>query len=1045
MTWVLLVAAVLAAVVLLGPTLLELLRWTVRRIGWLVLVLAAGAALVGLALLLLLPVLVVVAGVWLWGRLPQFVRDFWHVRWAWTAGFWVAAWRRVRGAAGELRDWAVRLSLLVRPSRRSDPVSPDEQGDDEPDEGPVPMGERPWTELAAAAGKVIAAGAGGTGAVVLVGATILWVRFGTVGVSAGQAVNAAGRQEWLVTGWYALILFVVAAGLAVLLTRALDRDATSRRPTRRGLMIVLVLELLAAVALERFRTWETVQLVAGFALATVLLHVLIDRAIPVGRGLRDPELHGVPGVAKGWLVGQEQPEGPTSGHPRLLMAWRVLALVPLAAAVAAASTAERADRPLFIVPALVLAALMMTARWGIAEEARSGSADDIEPIETARVLLALTTLACLAILLGRDELWLLGAAATAMVLAIACLVVASVTGGRFAPYAVAVMVAVPLYGAVLVSLRAIDRPELQPVAVVTDGGRAVCGVYVGRTDGRIWYAELDLREKVPSNRTVRLRGRLTSVPDGDGTVTRVAPLQSLADAQVRAVQMRDELLAERGKGPGGPTCTTEPADPVPETRAQAGLRRLADATAPELLVAKDDRFPPVSAQTIFALHDRRRQICRRIDRKHCLRIAHQGELPWSGGEGQYLDYPAKPTSKSGQRDALIRTLGTADPERRAATYYLVTGRPDGPVSVQHWFYYPFNYQRVELRPGHVKGGFHEGDFESVGVLLSKTRRRPRFVWMARHDSEGRVFGFNETALETDGGHVRVHAARGSHASYEHCGRQVRPVGNGRVDDHAPCEDVDLLHFSSGATPRIDLSRVGWACWHGRFGQGAETVFEGLPQIVNMGPLSPLWQQGYGGVKRAPCRGVPDPGGRQGPAEQVDDPRTAARLRRGAGQLTPLVDQCSDWERRALDGVFISACNQGVLDAYVESGFERPGPEGVRIARPDDPAPRSKVPDVPPVQRDHDALRPAQWRITTQRTTTMTVFVSCRQGGRRVLDARFEEVRLRPGRRYRVDDRGPEVWRLRTGDGEIVAAATPVAGGRPAGATVDCSAQPPRGG
>ncbi|HEX6389165.1 MAG TPA: hypothetical protein VFZ89_06960, partial [Solirubrobacteraceae bacterium] len=392
---------------------------------------------------------------------------------------------------------------------------------------------------------------------------------------------------------------------------------------------------------------------------------------------------------------------------------------------------------------------------------------------------------------------------------------------------------------------------------------------------------------------------------------------------------------------------------------------------------------------------------------------------------------------------------SADPERSATTYYLAAGTGDEPLSLQYWFFFPFNYQDVFLGPGRVKGGFHEGDFESVGVLLSgnderpRYDRQPRYVWMARHDAEGRVFAWNETALEVEDGHVKVHTARGSHASYEHCGRQTRPVGGGKVDDHAPCDDADLLNLEAESTPRVDLARAGWACWQGRFGQSSETVIEGLPQVVNRGPRSPLWQQSFGGVEAAPCRGVPDPGDRQGPAEAVNDPETAARLREGAGRLVPLVDDCADWMRPTLGGVIIVACNDDLLNEYVRGDFRRPPVEAqVQIKRPDDPAPRSAVPDVPAVQRDHDALRPSEWRIKPERTTRLTVYVACRQG-RRTLEARFENVRLDPSREYRVDDRGPEVWRLRTGLGDVAAEALPVVNGAPAGSVVDCSTRPPR--
>ncbi|HEX6389360.1 MAG TPA: SGNH/GDSL hydrolase family protein, partial [Solirubrobacteraceae bacterium] len=555
--------------------------------------------------------------------------------WVWVAAGVVALLLLVLA----FRDWATRVSLLFRPSGRADPV---------PMEAPPPAAasaiEAPWVSVLTTAVKALGAVASGTGLVLLLGGTILWVRFASVGAPAGQAVNAAGQREWLVTGWHALILFVLAAVVAVLIARVLDPAANATRPTRRGLALILAIELAVAVQIGDFRTSEKVQLVAGFLLATFLLHLLVDRAIPVGRILRSGRLDEMPGRVWRWFVGDI--EGPHRGR---LIAWRLAALVPLAAAIVAAATTDRDDRWLFIGVPLALAVVMFTARGGIAEhvEPRAGSGVVNRHLETPRMLLALTILTCLAILLGRDEIWLLGAAGAAGLLGLVCLVAASASGQRFVPYAAAIMVSVPLYGAVLFSIRAVDRPELQPLAAIGPDGDAVCGLYVGRTDGRIWYAELDLDENVPTNRAVRLRGRLTSIPDEDRTVMRVAPLQSLADAQVRAVRLRDELLSERGKPPGGPTCTTRPSRVTPPTRHERELRAVADRYAPDLLVSKLDGFPPTSVLAMFALHDRRRQLCRRVDKNHCLRVTHPGELPWNGGLGQYLDYPAKPRSKRG--------------------------------------------------------------------------------------------------------------------------------------------------------------------------------------------------------------------------------------------------------------------------------------------------------------------------------------------------------------------------------------------------------------
>jgi len=103
----------------------------------------------------------------------------------------------------------------------------------------------------------------------------------------------------------------------------------------------------------------------------------------------------------------------------------------------------------------------------------------------------------------------------------------------------------------------------------------------------------------------------------------------------------------------------------------------------------------------------------------------------------------------------------------------------------------FNYQ--PLRGKILEGGYHEGDFESVGVLLSAKTLRPRYIWMNRHDEEGRVFPWSDGAVEKLDDHPAVFVARGSHASYEGCATQIRWVAHYHLVDG----DEELL-------PGLDL-------------------------------------------------------------------------------------------------------------------------------------------------------------------------------------------------------------------------------------------------
>jgi hypothetical protein len=312
--------------------------------------------------------------------------------------------------------------------------------------------------------------------------------------------------------------------------------------------------------------------------------------------------------------------------------------------------------------------------------------------------------------------------------------------------------------------------------------------------------------------------------------------------------------------------------------------------------------------------------------------------------------------------------------------------------------------------------------------------------MARHADEGRVFAWNEDALERAGDHPTIYAAQGSHADYESCTTKTRyQAKNGLIDDRPACKERQQLHLSPESTPLTDLSRVRWGCWRGLFGHRREAGYESIPYLVADAPRSPLWQQHFDTDRAEPCRGV-EPGrilSRAG--EEVLSPATSALLRRRAGHLDALIDECADWERPPAEGAYLVACDPEALRRYVAGGLEDQGPGGVRI----DVASGSRVMPgqvtLPAVRRTVDTRKLDPWRIVAVTPATVSVYAACRQGDRahaQQLEARFESVALTPGRALHVDDRVPGVWRLRTEDGRDVARVAPsLAGGKRAKSTI----------
>ncbi len=877
----------------------------------------------------------------------------------------------------------------------------------------------------------------------LTGRAILWLRFWSSHLPADQAANAVSGGELVSTGAVALAIFIGLGLAATAIAWLLDGDGREVRTTRRGLVAIGLAEVVAAIWIGDFRGDQGLQLFVGVVVAALLLHYLVDRALAwreerrQARALR-PDLTESPGEEawtelKAWVQGYFRGEG--SWARRI---YRLAPFLLLAVALYLATQTEGVDRGLTIL-AWVGAAMLFAAPGGMAAPGvgwRKLLPDEVRSLTVPRVALASVGFTIVVVLLARDELWLAGVAATAVLLGLLCLAVAAASDTWFAPYGLAVLLSVPLFAGAASFLHGLDSPELQPVAVVLEDGEAVCGAYVGESDGQLWLAHVVLDERAGVHRPQR--GAIAPLEADRVEAKAVGPMEPVDLLEPRALELRDRLLDDRGdRAPRkrAPSCA-----PSPEMRAAmaqkdepgagAWQRDLAERYQPELVVDRRDGFWPIPVGTLFSLRDRRASICRRVGGSDgCLRLGTPGEFPWVGGEGESLEYPAADNDVDEQHDQMVAALGTADPEASAAEYYLVDREPDGegPISIQYWFFYPFNYQPVG--GGLAEGGFHEGDFESVGVLLSAAGE-PRYVWMNRHDKEGRAFPWEDEALSRPDGHPRVFAARGSHATYENCEGQVRPLDvKGLIDDHPTCDSVRQLHLLPEVTPLIDLSRVGWACWHGLFGHrnGGLGIYEGSNKfLIADAPKSPLWQQKFGGEEVEPCRGVEDPGGRDGLDEEVLEERTGvpAALRRGASHLEKAVDDCPDWEKPATSGIYMLVCDERTLDRYVASGLEDPGGAGVRIEALDaEEAPSGPI-SVPAVRRNRSGTYLDDWRISAGQSIEATVYASC-PSGEKVVVARFEDVPIQQGATLTINDKGPGgAWILSESDGAPVSEAVP---------------------
>ncbi len=917
------------------------------------------------------------------------------------------------------------------------------------------------------------------GFVVVVGAAIVWVRFWAARYPADQAVDAVSREELLVIGAQALVLFVLLGTVAVAVMWLLDPKGTPGRRMIVALAVLVFAELTAAVILGGFGARQVWALVAGFAVAAVLLVFLFETVRRVAR-----RMHGwTPRKAAGSIAGRFFEPGREVRPHRvrrlivglLLIAaavgiallatdiqdsphkWRwaalaiaavlvlllwlfttfvleLLAVLALGVALVCALLVDHGDnRVAYVLVPIVLAYLLFAVPrppWRKDGHEPAGAGAD-PYINAARAALAMTLFLCLAIFLVHDEAWLAFSALAAIALAGLCLAIAWASNDRFIPFAITVFFSVCVFGAVLACLRIVDSPQAQPVAILLKNQQSLCGVWVGESSGRVWYARLRLSELGSTRRPVPRDSSLTSVARDDVDDMALGPLQPVGRAQDQAAALRSALLREHDikKPDPGPRCG--PLAPRHQAVEHTPERALAKSVQPELVVDRKDGFWPVSVLTLLRMQDRRARVCRRVASDTCVRMITQSDFSFNGGEGEWLDYPADELHRKEEQELFYDALGSVDPSRTAREYFLVNrGKgADAPVTVQFWFFYTYNYLQTA---GFLKfpAGLHEGDFETVSVMLSARSHQPRYVWMARHDDEGRMFVWDEEQLKKSGQHVVAYAARGSHADYESCRRQSRAIKAplGLIDDRPQCDIHQELHLAPESTHLIDLSRVPWACWRGRFGDHPGGHFlDHVPHETDDGPFGPLWQQTFGDVTSEPCRGVRDSDDREvdrkgARGEEVLSDKVSAQLRAGAGRLDPAVDRCTDWEHAPSAGAFLLACDQRELSRYLNSGLELPSSTGLRI----DVAGKAARPGpitVPAIRRDPREPTLDNWRVVATRPTHAAVYAAC-QANTGYLEALFADVDIRANQALRVDGRDRATWRLRDATGRPVAEAKP---------------------
>ncbi|HXS32336.1 MAG TPA: hypothetical protein VN758_01010 [Solirubrobacterales bacterium] len=457
---------------------------------------------------------------------------------------------------------------------------------------------------------------------------------------------------------------------------------------------------------------------------------------------------------------------------------------------------------------------------------------------------------------------------------------------------------------------------------------------------------------------------------------------------------------------------------TPPVANPARAEGLASRYEPNLMLEKHDEFWPVAVRTVDLLRLGQKRTCFATEKGALCKPAHIRDLPWASGSGlAYLDYPADNSDPEQERDGVAAALKSGAPGTAARIYYYVTGRdPDRPVTLQYWFFFPFNYLEAHSPFGlaSVNTDLHEGDIEGMSILLSAHKRQPVYVWMPRHRDEGERFTWNEGALQRNGDHPVGFAAKGSHATYESCGRKFRSANVHGVnvdipDDYFSCRPS--ADYELGSTiPALDLARTWWACWPGHLGY-APHLSSPWSEFHADGPTSPLYQQKFDLRNPQPCAGVEPPAPPELGKELLTDPETASALGQAGGRLNELFRNCDDWWQRPPEGSYMVACDQKTLDAFFASGLEDGGDQNLRIggrpARHGPMVPAVLAAPTPPAGAPQGVDRAT---IRTDRTAHPEVFVAVRAEDK-LRVARFPELTLSPGQDLRLRRDSNSVWRL----------------------------------
>ncbi len=204
------------------------------------------------------------------------------------------------------------------------------------------------------------------------------------------------------------------------------------------------------------------------------------------------------------------------------------------------------------------------------------------------VVVPLTLAAVVAPALILGERWLLITLAALVLIGLGLWRIAELSEGRFLWYGLAVLLSVPLFGTVAMTMRNIDDPQAQPVAIIRGGdgsAEALQGLYVTETSERVYFA--NVATQGCKKDIVEDSGRLLWIPKSEVVAMTIGPSQDVDKAARASLEMAYELTPDIETSEGGHVSmvtegsesaeTGVPANPADTANAKAVGKRLVNA------------------------------------------------------------------------------------------------------------------------------------------------------------------------------------------------------------------------------------------------------------------------------------------------------------------------------------------------------------------------------------------------------------------------------------------------------------------------------------